>query len=303
MSVRSVPGDRAEKLAGQSIDDRERPLVLGLPVSPPNLDKGPGVGPGVGLRDGDEAGDEQVLARGEHGRRIVRPPGAQRHAVVRESRFTFQNQPPPLPPGLFCPNPRREPVPPSTFRRSEGRRWPAPTTEPGALEYAALNRSTRSFRTGWYQRPIVRRRRHGLRSAHAPYRRPSRGARGPHRSHPFHWSRSRQECPREAVAEVPPLRNCDHALRVRRVHLADAREALVSPPPWGRPGRGSPPRRPIRRPALDERDPDRPVRVSSRPPPGHPRVPGGARPWPPRPGRRPRAWRGCSPRGRRPSSR
>lgn len=91
-------------------------------------------------------------------------------------------------------------------------------------------RSTGSARTTWYERPVAQPWRRGLRSGYAPDQRPSRGARGPHRSDPRHQWRSRQEYAREAVAEVPPLRNCHHALRVRRVRLPDGREALVSPP-------------------------------------------------------------------------
>ncbi len=163
-------------------------------------------------------------------------------------------------------------------------------------------RSTGSARTTWYERPVAQPWRPGLRSGYAPDQRPSRGARGPHHSDPRHWLCSRQEYPREAVAEVPPLRNCDHALRVRRVRRANGREALVSPPS-GNARDAEPSRRPIRRPAHAERDPGRPARVSSRAPPGHPRAPAGAPPLLPRPGRRPRAWRGCSLRGRRPSSR
>ena len=91
-------------------------------------------------------------------------------------------------------------------------------------------RSTGSARTTWYERLVAQPWGPGLRSGYAPDQRPSRGARGPHRSDPRHWLCSRQEYAREAVAEVPPLRNCDHALRVRRVRRADGREALVSPP-------------------------------------------------------------------------
>jgi|GEM_PF-3071225 len=91
MAEGSVPGDRAEKLARGCIDDGEGSLILGLPVSPTDLDEGLRVGLGIGLRDGNETGDEWVLARGEHGRRIVRPPGTKRHGAVRERDFAFHD--------------------------------------------------------------------------------------------------------------------------------------------------------------------------------------------------------------------
>jgi len=196
----------------------------------------------------------------------------------------------------------RRPGPPKSYRHLGERVADRPAPRNRCAGAPNQYRSTGSARTTWYERPVAQPWRRGLRSGYAPDQRPSRGARGPHRSDPRHQWRSRQEYPREAVAEVPPLRNCHHARRVRRVRLPDGREALVSPP-FGNARDAEPSRGPIRRPAHAERDPDRPVRVSSRRPPGHPRAPAGAPPSPPRPGRRPQAWRGCSRRGRQPSSR
>ena len=153
-----------------------------------------------------------------------------------------------------------------------------------------------------YERPIGGLVRRGLGSGYAPDQRPSRGARGSHRTHRFTARDRARSAHHEAVAEVSPLRTGGHAVRLRRVRPADAREALV-----GRSTRDArdaePSPHPIRRPAHAERDPDCPVRVSSCLRRDRRRARGGARPSPPRRGRRLRAWQGCSPRGRPRSSR
>ena len=124
----------------------------------------------------------------------------------------------------------RRPGPPKSYRHLGERVADRPAPRNRCAGAPNQYRSTGSARTTWYERPVAQPWRRGLRSGYAPDQRPSRGARGPHRSDPRHQWRSRQEYPREAVAEVPPLWNCDHALRVRRVRRADGREALVSPP-------------------------------------------------------------------------